>query len=166
MAPRHHVTILLGATLAAACSSSQPANSADRGDSAPEEASAGDLDATAGAANDAEATVADSGGCLVVASNYDKTCTTDSDCTAVPPGGDTCHPCSIPSGYSQCPLAAVSVTVAAGYLSDLTAAFTRVQDPTERACITQACPTSPRPVCANGLCTTTFLLASVDAALE
>jgi hypothetical protein len=99
-------------------------------------------------------------GCFVVASNYDQTCTQDSDCVLVPPGGNICDPCSAGSGCLFCLLTSVNGKASAQYMADLAAALEPFegtpQDPQPNGCVIGGCPVNPAPRCQAGQCTTDF----------
>ena len=94
----------------------------------------------------------------VAAADYDSSCTTDSDCVAVPPGGDFCHPCELQTGSRYCDLAAVSSAVATQYRTDLKAAITQAQSATagtpDGACASrpESCPIQWPAACVQGKC--------------
>jgi hypothetical protein len=93
--------------------------------------------------------------CSILASSYDQTCSQDSDCVLVPPGGDTCDPCSAGTGCLFCDIASVNAAASAKYLSDLAAALQPYQGQSQYfGCVTGGCPVGLTAVCHQGLCTT------------
>ncbi len=93
----------------------------------------------------------DAGACFVQASAYDHSCQVDSDCLAVPLGGNVCDPCSDKgSGDFECPITAVS---SAQYSADLAAALQKYQGTSVwNECIVAACPAGLAPSCSGGVC--------------
>lgn len=61
----------------------------------------------------------DASACVVLASQFDQSCVTDSDCVVVPPGGNVCNPCSVPNGAYQfdCAYATVNAGASAAYVA-------------------------------------------------
>jgi hypothetical protein len=107
-------------------------------------------------------TAGDTGSCNVVVSNYDQSCTKDSDCVLVPPGGNVCDPCSNVFTYAAddtgigclvCDVAAVNVDASAQYLSALGTVPWRAD-----AGAIQCSSTCPEAVatCQQGTCATVF----------
>ena len=78
---------------------------------------------------------------LIVASNYDQSCTTAADCIAVGEG-NACYPCVI-----ACPTAAINAGAKAKYLSDV--AKTPAADQAGAFC---GCPAAFNPCCRGGTC--------------
>jgi hypothetical protein len=97
--------------------------------------------------------IPDSGACLVEASQYTNTCTADSDCVAVPAGGNACDPCSAGSGDWSCSLTALPTAQANTYTSALSAALAPYSGTaTQDQCIIQSCPTLMAATCKAGVC--------------
>ncbi len=96
----------------------------------------------------------DGASCEVAASNYDQTCTKDSDCVLAPPGGDVCDVCSAGSGDWSCDnLAAVNVSASAAYASALKAALAPlVGTAAYEQCVIQSCTTGGVAACQAGTC--------------
>jgi hypothetical protein len=127
--------ILLSTAMVAACSPAPATVDREQDASGSPVGEAGDTDTVSLSASDGgdvgiladaatnDSSLQDSGTCVIQASNYDQNCVTNSDCALVPPGGDACHPCSIPTGYLQCHLAAVNINAATHYMSDLSVDF-------------------------------------------
>lgn len=107
----------------------------------------------------------DGGSCNIVAAGYDQNCTQDSDCVAVPTGGNTCDPCQAGSGDFDCKLAVVSATDSARYTSDLSNALQGYQGTsTYQQCVINSCPAFTMiPACVNNKCQATNGSAGVDA---
>ncbi len=82
---------------------------------------------------------------LIQASNYDQSCTTNSDCIAVGEG-NACYPCEI-----ACPSAAINASAKGKYLSDV--AKTSAGDLTGVDC---GCPAAFNPCCRGGTCYADF----------
>jgi hypothetical protein len=102
-------------------------------------------------ANSTDATSdADSGACMILASNYDQSCTVDADCAGVHTGDY----CSVPtSPYTDlCADSSISVAAIARYNADVS------QTPLGQAVLTRrvlrsSCPASaPAPCCRGGAC--------------
>lgn len=72
---------------------------------------------------DAEAYDADEASCYVVASDYDQTCDSGSDCVLVPPGGNICAPCH--NSAIWCNVGSVSNGAYLKYSEDLSAVLDR-----------------------------------------
>jgi hypothetical protein len=81
--------------------------------------------------------------CNMSASQYDNSCSVDSDCVGVPFGNPCAGNC-----LSVCPLAALNARVAPQYLSDLGAVMAAHNEPPV-AC---ACPALSAPSCCRGIC--------------
>jgi hypothetical protein len=81
--------------------------------------------------------------CNMSASQYDNSCSVDSDCVGVPFGNPCAGNC-----LSVCPLAALNARVAPQYLSDLGAVMAAHTEPPV-AC---ACPAFSAPSCCRGIC--------------
>jgi hypothetical protein len=80
--------------------------------------------------------------CSIVASHYDQSCTTDTDCAGVAEG-DTCSSTCAPA----CPNAAINKAALNQYNSELTAKTTDLQ----RSC-SQYCVLTFGPCCVAGRC--------------
>ena len=99
----------------------------------------------------------DAGACSALASAYDQSCSTDSDCVAVPLGTNVCGiPCSEEEvGYLVCPNSAVNLSAQAAY----TAAVAATLGTYSSACNVDAsslvfnCPAEFTPTCVHGVCT-------------
>jgi hypothetical protein len=95
------------------------------------------------------------GSCSVVATDYDQSCVSDSDCVLVPPGGNTCDPCSTTNDqqpgayYFFCYTAAVNASASARYLAALAPGQTAVQNG-PLSC-SSTCPVATA-ACVNGAC--------------
>jgi len=92
--------------------------------------------------------------CLVVATSYDQSCTTDADCVLVPPGGNTCDPCGDPtisgSYYFFCTEAAINVKDRARYLAALAPGMTAASNGPQ-GCVS-SCPVPAPAKCVQGSC--------------
>jgi hypothetical protein len=90
---------------------------------------------------DAASLVTDAGACFVRSSSYDRTCTQDSDCVAVPSGGNVCDPCDNDLvACLGCSYSAVNQAAAPAYLATLKAQLA-LYEQTGLGCITTSCPT-------------------------
>jgi hypothetical protein len=100
----------------------------------------------------------------VVVTNYDTSCTQDSDCVAAPPGGNTCDPCHAGSGDFVCKLSAVNSKDSARYASDLSAALQNIEGTsTYQQCVTASCPNGGgTPKCIANQCTLSSATSSGD----
>jgi hypothetical protein len=96
----------------------------------------------------------DAGACIIQASAYDQSCTQDSDCVAVPVGGNTCDPCHAGSGDFACKLAGVNAShLPASYETDLSAALAKYEGTaTWTQCVQASCPVLIGPRCSAGVC--------------
>jgi len=81
--------------------------------------------------------------CSLSASQYDNSCTVDSDCVGVPPGDPCAGNC-----LSVCPTAALNVRVASQYLADLGAVMS-AHNESPGVC---SCPAFGTPSCCRGVC--------------
>jgi hypothetical protein len=92
--------------------------------------------------------------CTVLAAHYDQSCVSDSDCVLVPPGGNTCDPCSATEQpgayYFFCHVAAVSASDSARYLAAIAPGQTAAQNGPQSCSST--CPVATA-TCVNGTCT-------------
>jgi hypothetical protein len=98
-------------------------------------------DAAAGDDGSESGSCADGSDELIVATNYDQSCKTTSDCVAVGVG-DVCYPCEI-----ECPSAAINVGAHAKYLADV--AKTPAGSETGEFC---GCPAYGTLSCVAGQC--------------
>ncbi len=96
----------------------------------------------------------DGASCEVAASNYDQTCTKDSDCVLAPAGGDVCDACSAGSGDWSCDnLAAVNVSAREAYAAALAAALAPLAGTAAyEQCVIQSCTTGGVAACQAGTC--------------
>ena len=92
---------------------------------------------------DAGATTDTALSCSLSASQYDNSCTVDSDCVGVPPGDPCAGNC-----LSVCPTAALNVRSASQYLTDLGAVMSAHNEPSG-VC---GCPAFGTPSCCRGVC--------------
>ncbi len=94
--------------------------------------------------------------CTVLASDYDNSCTTDADCTLVPPGGNICDPCSVLHGAFQfaCVYATVSSSVSAQYLAAIQPGIDALKNtpPSASDACLSSCPVITSAVCKAGQC--------------
>jgi hypothetical protein len=81
--------------------------------------------------------------CSMSASEYDNSCSVDSDCVAVPEGAPCDNNC-----LSVCPTSALNVRVASQYLADMKALMAEHNE--SPVC---ACPCYGGPYCCRGTCT-------------
>ena len=94
--------------------------------------------------------------CSLSASQYDNSCTVDSDCVGVPPGDPCAGNC-----LSVCPTAALNVRVASQYLADLGAVMS-AHNESPGVC---SCPAFGAPSCCRGVCSVEGCSAAPDAGL-
>jgi hypothetical protein len=80
---------------------------------------------------------------LIQASNYDQSCTTDSDCVGVAEG-NACYP-----GFAGCPTATINVAALAQYDNDVASTYANIC-----AALSKACPFElpVGPCCVGGMC--------------
>jgi hypothetical protein len=108
---------------------------------------------------DAASVVTDAGACFVRSSSYDRSCAQDSDCVAVPSGGNVCDPCdNAQVACLGCSLSAVSQAAAPAYLAALKAALAVYEDTslecvTDDSCATAAGDGGSAVSCVGGVCT-------------
>ena len=90
----------------------------------------------------------------VVVTSYDTSCAQDSDCAAVPAGGNTCDPCHAGSGDFVCKLSGVNVKDSTRYADDLNAALQSIQGTsTYQQCVVASCPAGNlAPKCVANQC--------------
>ena len=91
--------------------------------------------------------VAPDAGCTdggVTASNYDQSCTLDSDCIAIAEG-NSCSLCGF-----DCPSAAINVAGYGQYLADI--AYTTADLSGQRQACSNVCMVKTAPCCAGGMC--------------
>ncbi len=98
----------------------------------------------------------DAASCLLRATDYDRTCTQDSDCVLVPKGGNVCDPCSNATGCLFCDFDALSASGAATYNAALSAVRPAPSTEGSAACWFGSCAISGdgggAPVCLSGSC--------------
>ena len=92
--------------------------------------------------------------CSLSASQYDNSCTVDSDCVGVPSGDPCAGNC-----LSVCPTAALNVRVASQYLADLGAVMS-AHNESPGVC---SCPAIGAPSCCRGVCSVEGCSAAPDA---
>jgi hypothetical protein len=121
-----------------------------------EPASAGDSGAasTTDAAASGAASTTDAAACIIVPADYDQSCSSDSDCTWVLPGGNTCEACEA-SYLFTCGQAPINVGAAAAYTAALTKALPA--PPGIHFAVTAcgmgvSCPTAEVIACVHGQC--------------
>ena len=99
----------------------------------------------------------DAAACVtIVASDFDQSCSVDTDCVRVVNGGPVCDPCSDSYNFT-CPAANVSASASAAYVAALTAALGKAPGLgfSVGACGGQvvSCPVG-RAACVSGQCKT------------
>jgi hypothetical protein len=148
------VSMLALSIVSTGCSSASPASSgsdsnAEKSDSSAP-ASGGDTPASGGGGGGANCAT-------VVVTNYDTSCTQDSDCVAAPAGGNTCDPCHAGSGDFVCKLSGVNAKDSARYASDLSAALQSIEGTsTYQQCVIASCPAGDlAPKCVDNQCKVT-----------
>jgi hypothetical protein len=103
--------------------------------------------------------------CTIVPADYDQSCSSDSDCTAVLPGGNTCQPCD-QSYLFTCGQAPINAGAAAAYTAALTKALPAAPGITFAATVCGSgvsCPMIEVAACVHGQCT--IVPAAEDAGL-
>jgi hypothetical protein len=96
------------------------------------------------------------GPCELLASSFDSSCTSDSDCVLAPPGGDTCDPCASAQTF-WCATTIVNAKNAATYLARIEAVQDQMREvnASGRFCAA-SCPIEEGSlVCLKGQCTST-----------
>jgi hypothetical protein len=89
-------------------------------------------------------------GCLVVATDFDQSCSTDSDCVAVVSGGDVCDPCVADPPFLCQNVTTVSADASAAYAAAIAAAVATATK--ECGSETFECTARITPRCMDGQC--------------
>jgi hypothetical protein len=92
--------------------------------------------------------------CTIVPADYDQSCSSDSDCAAVLPGGSTCEPCD-QSYLFTCGQAPINAGAATAYTAALTKALPAapgIQFAVTACGSPASCPMLEVPACVHGQC--------------